>query len=97
MDRLLAIAACLVRYGREDSSDRVPVDKIFPRDIANVLHRHFLQPLRPSLDVGGCHAGGEPPAVVPRHTRLAVLGIDEFGEIGVPRAVQLVLRNAVLA
>ena len=71
--------------------------RYFPRDVADALDGHLLQPLGPRLDIRDGHAGGEPPTIVARHARLAVGGVDELGEIGAARAVELFVRDAVVA
>src|SRR6185503_6092556 len=96
MDRLLT-AARLIRRWHQDPRHRILLHEIFPRDGADIVDRYLLQPLGPLLHVGNRHAGGEPPAIMTRHARLAVGGVDELGEIGAAGAVELALGDAGLA
>src|SRR5574342_1365277 len=96
MGRLLT-AYRFVRRRHQDPRHRVLVDEIFSRHVADVLDRHLLQPLWPALHLLDGHAGGKPPTIVARHARLAVIGIDELGKKGAAGAIELGLRDAMLA
>src|SRR6476469_10738201 len=91
--RLLAAATGLIGLQHQNPRHRIVVDEIFPRNIADALDRHLLQPLRPCFHIRDGHAGGEPPTIVTRPARLAVLSIDELGELGPAGAVELPWRH----
>ena len=97
MDRLLTNAAGVFRGWQQIAGDRILVDKIFPRRLADVIDGHAHQPVGPLLDVGDRHTGGETPAILAGHARLTVGGVHELGEIGGAGAVEFLLRHPILA
>src|SRR5262245_36116593 len=97
IDPLFTHRARVSGSGQQIAGERILVDKIFARRRARILDGNALEPFRPFLDIGDGHAGGKAPAIVTRHARLAVGGVNELGGVRGGGAVGVLVIIAVLA